>query len=697
MNHIRMLAMMWLICWTGSKAFAVEHSPISLRELAQVSEPVELSISPNGKLVAFMVATPSVELDETRTEVAIVELETAHLVQRVPNGSLIRTWNNWLEVEAPAWSADSRYVYSRALQDGEIQVWRIDATTGARVKITSDSADVERMSIGSDGRTLGYWVRDSRQEVRKKEELAARAGYLADDGLMLYTAIPDNTWFEGRRVTLTLHADSIFNGTLRDVAASPLRKKEMDLATGVTRELGALVSEPTPVWNTRQIKTFDDGGHGKVAVIRWLPNTPGQFDFAELQVLNAADGNTVSECRSQDCIGVLQEAHWTEEGRRIIFIRNDASGSRRIVEEWDPASGRVRRIASVSGILEGGQPYRLSGNEGGCPITASSMVCEYEDANVAPRVIRIDLRKGRVVTLFDPNPAITADRLGRVETLTWQDGLGNHLFSKLVFPPTYKFGQRYPLVITTYMCKGFLRGGSGDEFPEFLFAASGMLSICIHYDGAQQPRYAGPTDDLFVVPALERTQALYETIVNELDRRGLIDVNHVGIGGLSWGSQVVEWELFHSTRFAAASIAAPSLPDPIWVDWMSVNRWDQVRPLYRLPASDDPADPAWQVISPALNAQKIKTPLMINAAEMEVRPGIQLYTALRREKVPLELYVYPEEGHQIAAFPSHNAIIYQRNVDWFRFWLQGFEDAAPEKSEQYARWRRMREERKKGE
>ena len=159
---------------------------------------------------------------------------------------------------------------------------------------------------------------------------------------------------------------------------------------------------------------------------------------------------------------------------------------------------------------------------------------------------------------------------------------------------------------------------------------------------------------------------------------------------------MVEWELFHSTRFSVASIAAPSLPDPIWADWMSVSRWGQVRPLYGLPASDDPADPAWQAISPALNVRKIKTPLMINAAESEVRAGIQLYAALRREKVPLELYVYPEEDHQIFAYPSHRAIIYQRNVDWFRFWLQGFEDVAADKSEQYARWRKMREEMRKG-
>jgi dipeptidyl aminopeptidase/acylaminoacyl peptidase len=690
MDSTRVTAMLWLICSVPANTLAVQHGPISLLELAQVSEPAQLSISPNGKFVGFMVATPSVELDETRTEVVIVELATARVVQRITNGSLIRSWNNWLEVEEPAWSADSRYVYVRALQDGEIQVWRVDAASGERIKVTSDAADVEKMAIGNHGSTLTYWVRDSRQEVRRKEELAARTGYLGDDDLMLYQDLPRNNWFEGRRVTLTLHA-----GTLVDVAGSPLRQKEMDLATGVTRALGAAVSEPTPVWEAAEIKVFHENGHGEVAVARELPNVPGKFDFAKLQILSAVDGSMVSECTSPECIGVMQGVRWTADGRRIIFIKDDGSGAQRIVEEWNPDSGQVRRITSLSGILEGGLPYRLTSQEGGCPIVGSNMICEYEDSTVAPRVIRIDLVKGRVITLFDPNPAITADRLGRVETLTGQDELGNPVFSKLVFPPMYNPQQRYPLVISTYKCKGFLRGGTGNEFPEFLFAQAGMLSICIHYNGSPLP-YPDSTPAMSAAPQLERARATYESIIRGLDRRGLIDVDHIGIGGLSWSAKVVAWELFHSDRFAAASIAGPSLLDPIAADWMSANRWDEVRPPYGLPASDDPRDPAWQAMSPALNARKIRTPLMVNAAENEVRPGIQLYAALRREKVPLELYVYPEEDHQIVAYPSHRAIIYERNVDWFRFWLQGFEDAAAAKSEQYARWRKMREEMKKG-
>jgi len=32
----------------------------------------------------------------------------------------------------------------------------------------------------------------------------------------------------------------------------------------------------------------------------------------------------------------------------------------------------------------------------------------------------------------------------------------------------------------------------------------------------------------------------------------------------------------------------------------------------------------------------------------------------------------------------------QRNLDWFRFWLQGYEDPDPDKHQQYVRWHAMK-------
>ncbi|WP_462078980.1 hypothetical protein [Luteimonas sp. RIT-PG2_3] len=55
-----------------------------------------------------------------------------------------------------------------------------------------------------------------------------------------------------------------------------------------------------------------------------------------------------------------------------------------------------------------------------------------------------------------------------------------------------------------------------------------------------------------------------------------------------------------------------------------------------------------------------------------------------------DMYVFPDEPH-IKVQPQHKLAAYQRNVDWFRFWLQGNEDTDPGKSDQYRNWRKMRE------
>jgi hypothetical protein len=55
------------------------------------------------------------------------------------------------------------------------------------------------------------------------------------------------------------------------------------------------------------------------------------------------------------------------------------------------------------------------------------------------------------------------------------------------------------------------------------------------------------------------------------------------------------------------------------------------------------------------------------------------------------MVIYPDELHVINQ-PKHRYEIYERNLDWFRFWLKGEDDADPNKQAQYARWRRLRDQ-----
>jgi dipeptidyl aminopeptidase/acylaminoacyl peptidase len=107
-----------------------------------------------------------------------------------------------------------------------------------------------------------------------------------------------------------------------------------------------------------------------------------------------------------------------------------------------------------------------------------------------------------------------------------------------------------------------------------------------------------------------------------------------------------------------------------------------------LESPDDDTLVRWQRISAGLNAHHINTPLLINAADSEYIADMQLVNSLRDWRKPIEMFIYPGE-HHVKNQPKHRYEIYERNVDWFNFWLQGHEISDPEKTEQYRRWEEL--------
>jgi acetyl esterase/lipase len=68
----------------------------------------------------------------------------------------------------------------------------------------------------------------------------------------------------------------------------------------------------------------------------------------------------------------------------------------------------------------------------------------------------------------------------------------------------------------------------------------------------------------------------------------------------------------------------------------------------------------------------------------------EFFTALRRQGKPVELFYYPSGEHELDT-PAERLASLRRNVDWFRFWMQGVEGSAPAYDrDQYKRWRELR-------
>ncbi len=72
--------------------------------------------------------------------------------------------------------------------------------------------------------------------------------------------------------------------------------------------------------------------------------------------------------------------------------------------------------------------------------------------------------------------------------------------------------------------------------------------------------------------------------------------------------------------------------------------------------------------SPLFQAHKANTPSIIQHGDADERvpleQGLQYYMALERRGVPVEMYIYPRQGHAITE-PHLLADAIQRNLEWF--------------------------------
>src|SRR3546814_19923295 len=89
------------------------------------------------------------------------------------------------------------------------------------------------------------------------------------------------------------------------------------------------------------------------------------------------------------------------------------------------------------------------------------------------------------------------------------------------------------------------------------------------------------------------------------------------------------------------------------------------------------------------NAQRVRFPLLFEAADDEFRAAVESVTALREAGKPADLFVFPGEYH-IKWQPAHRLAAYERGLDWFMFWLRGELPQDQRRRGEVERWAAMR-------
>ena len=624
-----------------------------------------LTLSPDGRRVAFQLRRADPAANSHCMAMVVMDIHPgAKPVIVDTGGELIRTHfdlgslagfpTGSEEPVTPHWMPDGRTILFLKRERGRTQIWSALADGRGSRQLTRAEDDVESFRIAEDGRTLQYTTRPALGQALAQIEAEGLTGF----------------HFDARFAPMS---------SFRPFPVAPLPEVRwvLDLGNGAVRQASEQERERLPILQNPYDESWSRRGRtGRLRT--WIEDPlagwagrPGRLKA------ETAPGRTVT-CESETCASATRP-WWTADGRRVRFIAREGPLRERLVLwEWVPGSSEPKRIYETADVLVD------------CAPTGDALLCLRESSFAPRRLERLDPVTGARTLIFDPNPEFAQLKLGSVERLYWRNAFGFDVFGDLVLPVGYEPGRRYPLVVVQYESRGFLRGGTGDEYPIQAFAGRGFAVLSV-----ERPRYIGlegpigPGGELAILEDRRSQLSAVEAGVKMIVERGIADPERIGITGMSGGATTAIHALIHSRLFSAVALSSCCIDTTLPVR-VGPSRADSFHKR-GYPKLTDEDQRVWDEIALSRNARKIATPILVQASDDELMSALESYTALREVGAPVDMFVFPGEHHWKWQ-PAHRLAIYRRSLDWFDFWLRDRKTDSPERKDEIAHWESLRKE-----
>jgi len=259
------------------------------------------------------------------------------------------------------------------------------------------------------------------------------------------------------------------------------------------------------------------------------------------------------------------------------------------------------------------------------------------------------------------------------EVIHWQSTDGLAIEGIVAYPLNYRSDQRYPLIVAVH-------GGPAGVFQRgYLGALGGYADVAELTERGYAVLQANPRGsggygrEFRFANYVDWGGGDYQDIMSGVDHliaRGIADPDRLGILGWSYGGFMTSWVITRTHRFKAACVGAGvtnlvsfngTSDIPSFVpDYFSAESWDDLETYRRH--------------SPVLNAKGVSTPTLIQHGDQDVRvplsQGRELYNALKRQGAPVEMVIYPRQGHG----PDEPRLILdvrRRAIAWLERWVRG--------------------------
>jgi dipeptidyl aminopeptidase/acylaminoacyl peptidase len=263
-----------------------------------------------------------------------------------------------------------------------------------------------------------------------------------------------------------------------------------------------------------------------------------------------------------------------------------------------------------------------------------------------------------------PNPV---PQLGEIkkQLVTYKRADGVPLSFMLYLPPGYKPGTRLPTVLWAYPLDYVEKGvagqveGSSKQFT--IFSGSSELFFVLQgyavLADASMP-VIGPRENAYDT-FIEQIVANAKAAIDKAVEMGVTDPDRVGVGGHSHGALMTADLLAYSDLFRAGIARSGAYNHTM----RPFGFQNESRTLWQ--AKDN-----YIKLSPVLQADKIKKPLLLIHGELDENPGTvpmqseKLYEAVRGTGGNVRLLMLPCEGHGYQAKESIEHVLWEM-ITWF--------------------------------
>ena len=668
--------------------------PIRFEEMVKIPRVGGVALSPDGRLAAFVVATPDVEANASRSAIWVVATggaaagrdgAGAAAGRDGAGGDARRLTSGEKRDSDPGFSPDGATLAFLSDRDGVSQIWTVPLAGGDASKATSIPTGVDAFTWAPDGKAFiasstvfpGCADAACLQKELDRRAAAKIRGRLADRLYIRHW----NTWKDGTRSHIL--RVPVGGGPFVDLTPGDRDAPPFTVGGGpdwsVSPDGGELVyaSNPDPneaVSTNADVYVVSTGGgaspkdltagnrafdgsprfspDGKWIAYRSQRRAGFESDRFRLMLLDRATG--ASRSVTDDLDAWVLDFHWAPDSKSLVF-----------------STEQKARDAFYRVPVSGGAPALLwtGGGIAGFAIGGGRIVFVSSTLSRAPEVWSVGLDGKGAAPLTHTGDAVFAGLApGEVSERRTPSSDGRQLHAWLVKPPGFDPSRKYPAV---FLIHGGPQGAWIDAWstrwnPQ-VWAAYGYVVY------AANPRGSTGFGQAFLdAISGDWGGQVYDDLMRQADdlqSLPFVDGKRIAAAGASYGGYMVDWIAGHTNRFAAlvthdgtfdtvsANLETEELYFPNW----EFQGWPWNSKLYE----------KW---NPMLSAGNMKTPMLVVTSERDFRvpfgQGLQLFNALQIQGVPSRLLTFPDEGHWVL-MPGNSWLWHNTVMDWLHRWIGG--------------------------